>query len=86
MRRVEIEDGNIWPDPSDEGFIDTERRMRHGQDCVTAADMLNAASVMDAYSALIEHPVYSRRVGWKKIKRIRKAVANRRAERVYSYK
>jgi aspartokinase-like uncharacterized kinase len=53
MERVTIDDKTVWPNPGGPEFANVAWRLRYAQDHVSKADMLNAASVMEAYAYLI---------------------------------
>lgn len=69
---VKIEDGTAWPDPT--AFGEIGWRMIHAPDSVTKADMMTAASVMEAYSDLILHPAFTQKIVIEKIQGIRNVV------------
>ena len=52
--RLRIEDGTTWPHPDRAGEIGW--RMRYARQHVTEAEMLVAASIIDAYRELVLRP------------------------------
>lgn len=49
-------DGMAWPRPG-QRLADLAWRLRYAQESITPSDLLIAASVMDAYEALIARPL-----------------------------
>jgi len=75
MERIKIENGGVWPDPTGEDFKNLMWRLLHASGSLEEADLYNAATVMDAYSALILHPALNLRQVAKIISSIRKHIA-----------
>lgn len=69
---IKIKDGTSWPDPT--AFGEIAWRMIHAPDHVTKADMMTAASVMEAYSNLILHPAFTQKIVITKVQGIRNAI------------
>ena len=77
MNRLIIEDGTQWPDPSDQSYSDLAYKLTHDPFDVGRHDMLEAASVMQAYRDLITHPAFT-------LKRVQEKVSGIRKEIKYS--
>ena len=75
MERIKIENGGVWPNPSGEDFKALMWRLLHTSGSLEEADLYNAATVMDAYSALIFHPALNLRRVTKTVSCIRKHIA-----------
>lgn len=74
MERVKIYDGTTWPNPKGEDYHDIAWRLIHSNGCVTRSDLMSAASVMEAYATLINHPAFTLAKVAKKVSGIRKAI------------
>ena len=77
MKRLKIENGTHWPDPTDEAYHDIAWRMIHHPESVTAADMMCVVSVFEAYDNLILHPAFTLKEVGKIVSGIRKAIKER---------
>jgi hypothetical protein len=80
MERVTIEDGTTWPDPSGKDYRDINWRLRYGHGSLSAGDLMNAAEIIEAYSALILHPAFTLKTVQAKVSSIRKSVNRRRGK------
>ena len=74
MKKLQIDDGSLWPDPTSCDYRDLAWRLRYAQGSITSSDMYNAADIMSAYSDLILHPAFSLNRVQQKISGIRKAM------------
>ena len=74
MKRLKIQNGTHWPDPTDEAYHDIAWRMRHAPQSVTADDMMSAAQVLAAYDMLILHPAFTLKEVGGIVSGIRKAI------------
>lgn len=74
MERVNINDGTMWPNPAGKDYDNLAWRLRYDQKNLDKADFYNAASVMEAYSALITHPAFTLKKVQQKVSGIRKSI------------
>ena len=74
MERVTINDGTLWPNPKGQDYHDCAWRMIHHPEAVTPAEMMSAASVMEAYNMLVTHPALTLKKVSKKVSGIREAI------------
>jgi len=78
MKRLKIENGTHWPDPTDEAYHDIAWRMIHAPQSVTANDMMSAAQVFEAYDNLILHPAFTLKEVGRIVSGIRNAIKEKR--------
>jgi hypothetical protein len=74
MKKVRINDGSAWPDPTDEKYDNLVYRLCRTQSVFTLSEQQSIASVMEAYYALILHPAFTLKKVSAKISGIRKKI------------